>query len=188
MESLYVCLFSNGHIKVGRSSEASERIKQHVERVKCLGVHLARANRWDAFNALRAEADLIAKCAAKASERHGNEWFAGLDFDEVSQWAGDAANEVYPVKRTTGHLREYLQVPGAMPVKQLRDAMNALGADIRDDAQIRQWIAVDDEGNFKRQPGAAYAMFLERATHGRVTRQAMRPDDYADIWPDLAVS
>ena len=27
---------------------------------------------------------------------------------------------------------------------------------------------------------------IERATAGRVTRQALRPDDWQDIWPELA--
>lgn len=26
---------------------------------------------------------------------------------------------------------------------------------------------------------------IERATHGQVTRQELRPDDWADIWPEL---
>ena len=33
MISLYVCLFSNGHLKVGRSVNALARISQHEERV-----------------------------------------------------------------------------------------------------------------------------------------------------------
>ncbi len=36
MISLYVCLFSNGHLKVGRSVNALARISQHEERVSCL--------------------------------------------------------------------------------------------------------------------------------------------------------
>ena len=34
MSSLYVCLFSNGHLKVGRSVNALARISQHEERVE----------------------------------------------------------------------------------------------------------------------------------------------------------
>ena len=36
MSALYVCLFSNGHLKVGRSVNALARISQHEERVSCL--------------------------------------------------------------------------------------------------------------------------------------------------------
>ena len=36
MSVLYVCLFSNGHLKVGRSVNAMARISQHEERVEQL--------------------------------------------------------------------------------------------------------------------------------------------------------
>lgn len=186
MESLYVCLFSNGHIKVGRSATPSARVSQHADRVKCLGIWLDRVDYWSALNAVMAEAQLIGKCASKASARHDNEWFTGLVYDEVCQWAGEAAAAVFHVNRVEGHLREYLRRDDALSVSELREAMNALGCDIADDAQIRQWIAVDAAGNFKRQPGAAYAMCLERATNGAVTRKAMRPNDAHLIWPELA--
>lgn len=31
-----------------------------------------------------------------------------------------------------------------------------------------------------------HCLAIERATDGRVTRQALRPDDFLKIWPDLA--
>lgn len=63
--------------------------------------------------------------------------------------------------------------------------MNELGADLKDDAQIRQWAAEPREGKSVRRPDAANARFLELATKGDVTRQDMRPDDFAAIWPEL---
>lgn len=186
MESLYVCLFSNGHIKVGRSAKPSARVTQHADRVKCLGIWLDRVEYWEAENAVMAEAFLIGKCAGHATARNDNEWFVGLSFGRVCEWAAEAAGTMFLANVVPGHLREYLRSPGAMSVSQLAQAMNALGAELSDDAQIRQWIAVDAEGNFKRQPGAAYAMCMERATSGRVTRQAMRPNDAHLIWPELA--
>ena len=48
MSFLYVCLFSNGHLKVGRSVNALARISQHEERVSCLGVELRCAVRREA--------------------------------------------------------------------------------------------------------------------------------------------
>jgi DNA-binding transcriptional regulator YdaS (Cro superfamily) len=33
-----------------------------------------------------------------------------------------------------------------------------------------------------------YCPAIERATHGQVTRQHLRPDDWQDIWPELADS
>lgn len=35
-------------------------------------------------------------------------------------------------------------------------------------------------------PDAAACVAIERATKGAVTRRDLRPDDWADIWPELA--
>lgn len=73
-----------------------------------------------------------------------------------------------------------------MTVSHLRHEMNRLGAKVEHDAQIRQWVAVDKAtGEFKRHPSPANAHFLELATKGKVTRQDMRPKDWASIWPEL---
>lgn len=66
-----------------------------------------------------------------------------------------------------------------MSAAAIRQRMNELGADVKDDAQVRQWAA-------SRWPDAANARYLELATKGKVTRQDMRPKDFADIWPELA--
>lgn len=76
------------------------------------------------------------------------------------------------------HLREYLDLPGALSVAELRHRMNELGADINHDAQIRQWA------NGVRTPNPANCLYLERATYGKVNRQSMRAD-FRAIWPEL---
>lgn len=86
------------------------------------------------------------------------------------------------------HLREYLAQGGPLSPAEIRQRMNELGANVKDDAQIRQWAAEPQEGKSIRRPDAANARYLELATDGAVTRKHMRPDDYADIWPELAVS
>jgi DNA-binding transcriptional regulator YdaS (Cro superfamily) len=83
------------------------------------------------------------------------------------------------------HLREYLARRETLTVQALRSRMNELGANIEHDAQIRQWIQTDENGNFKRQPKPANAQILELATDGKVTRQEMRPKDFFAIWPEL---
>lgn len=35
-------------------------------------------------------------------------------------------------------------------------------------------------------PDAAHCVAIERATSGAVTRRDLRPDDWQDIWPELA--
>jgi hypothetical protein len=92
MESLYVCLFSNGHIKVGRSIDPQARIASHVDRVSCVGVELAAHITVECAGASEPrEASLIGRCAEAATRRFKNEWFDGLDFAVVSEWAREAA-------------------------------------------------------------------------------------------------
>jgi|GEM_PF-567267 len=92
---LYVCGFSNGFVKVGRSSDPSSRIAQHEERVSCLGILLNESHTVEcAAHVLSAESALIELCAAAASGRNKNEWFDGLNFDEVCKWAEQCATQL----------------------------------------------------------------------------------------------
>jgi DNA-binding transcriptional regulator YdaS (Cro superfamily) len=75
-------------------------------------------------------------------------------------------------------LNEYLSSPGAITVAQLAERIG-----VKSDAQVRQW----QHGYSGRQPSPEYALAIERATSGAVTRQDLRPDDYWLIWPDLPV-
>jgi DNA-binding transcriptional regulator YdaS (Cro superfamily) len=74
-------------------------------------------------------------------------------------------------------LNEYLKSPGALSVRQL-----ALAVGVKSDMQIRQW----QHGYSARKPSPIYCMAIERATNGLVTRRDLRPDDWQQIWPDLA--
>jgi DNA-binding XRE family transcriptional regulator len=92
MESLYVCLFSNGHIKVGRSNDPKSRIAQHADRVSCMGVELISSESFACENAIaRREQILIARCVEAATRRFANEWFDGLEYLTVCGWALEAA-------------------------------------------------------------------------------------------------
>lgn len=51
-------------------------------------------------------------------------------------------------------------------------------------AQLRQWAF----GYSGRIPGPASCVRIERATGGAVTRRDLRPDDWAQIWPELAAA
>ena len=93
MNYLYVCLFSNGHIKVGRSINPLARIASHEDRVSCLGVELVEHRIFECVgHVVPAEAELIRRCGEVASKTNKNEWFEGLDFllscefaDEISR-------------------------------------------------------------------------------------------------------
>lgn len=105
MPHLYVCQFSNGHIKVGMSDfeGAEKRIAQHVERVACLGVTLMDSAVFTCDYAARwREGLLIERCADAATERFQREWFTGLRFAEVCDWAAEAAAVDLPRAKTFG--------------------------------------------------------------------------------------
>lgn len=102
MEWLYVCHFSNGHIKVGRSIDPTGRIASHADRVSCLGIELVE--HFVAVcdgSAMSKEAALIARCTEAATRRNKNEWFEGLDYPQVCEWATteSIASDAAPVGR-----------------------------------------------------------------------------------------
>ena len=96
MESLYVCSFSTGHIKVGRANDAAARVEAHLERVACLGVTLRTFKSFVCVgSAVKPEAELIEWCAKQCSARFKNEWFDGLDFVDVCATAAKLAKIDY---------------------------------------------------------------------------------------------
>lgn len=59
------------------------------------------------------------------------------------------------------------------------DLAIAVGASV---PQVQQW----KHGYCNRKPSPAYCVSIERATDGAVTRRDLRPNDWAQIWPELA--
>lgn len=74
-------------------------------------------------------------------------------------------------------LHEYLGQSGALSIAALREAIG-----VKSDAQIRQWR----DGFQDRMPSPANCVAIERATVGKVSRKDLRPDDWREIWPELA--
>ena len=92
MTHLYVCHFSNGHIKVGRSIDPTARIAQHEERLSCVGIELAEHFIVECVGPSEPrEAALIERCTGSAGQRFKYEWFVGLDYPTVCEWATEAA-------------------------------------------------------------------------------------------------
>jgi hypothetical protein len=110
MESLYVCLFSNGHIKVGRSINPPARIAAHAERVGCMGVELVEHAIFPCADSIIAREDaLIARCREAAEQQFKDEWFDGLTYREVLCWAeGFAVGEVKPKAKGRSRWSELL--------------------------------------------------------------------------------
>jgi hypothetical protein len=103
MDSLYACLFSNGHIKVGKTTNLPARIKHHCDRVACVGAVLTDlAHRVVCDGQVEArERWLISLCADRAGVRHQSEWFAGLEFNTVRAWCTQAAELEIPPHHLT---------------------------------------------------------------------------------------
>jgi DNA-binding transcriptional regulator YdaS (Cro superfamily) len=93
MNSLYVCLFSTSHIKVGRSVDPQARIAAHADRVKVVGVELVDHRSVECKgDSVAAEAALIARCDAECFTRHANEWFEGIAFADACGWMSECAS------------------------------------------------------------------------------------------------
>jgi DNA-binding transcriptional regulator YdaS (Cro superfamily) len=80
-------------------------------------------------------------------------------------------------------LHEYVSSPDGVPPAKLVERLRRTRVGRRVSVvQLRQWI----HGYDGRMPGAAYCVAIEAATDGQVTRRDLRPDDWHDIWPELA--
>lgn len=89
---LYVCHFSNGLIKVGRSIDPVSRIAQHAERVSCMGVELIEHHTALCVgHVIPSEGALIQKCSDIAEKKFKNEWFRGVDYLTACEFATEAA-------------------------------------------------------------------------------------------------
>lgn len=142
MESLYVCLFSNGHIKVGRSVDPKSRIAQHAERVSCMGIELRDHYTAECVGpASEREQALINRCAEHAEQRFHNEWFVGLQFWEVRDWARNAAELIFdPTTRvnTFGARLRKARTASKLSQTELGKGMASDGGDLLK-AAISSW-------------------------------------------------
>jgi len=120
-EYLYVCHFSNGHIKVGRSVSPKSRIASHADRVACLGVELVEHHIVECVGkSSEAETILIEYCSESAKKRNRSEWFEGLDYLD----ACDAANKCGD-RTMVHHKKPKAQKPVSSMNKQ--EAIDLLG-------------------------------------------------------------
>lgn len=159
---LYVCLFSNGHIKVGRSYNPKARIADHVERVACVGISLDDSRTYEcAGNVAAAESELIKTCSETASEVHKNEWFVGLSFQAVCEIAEAHASIQYPA--TGDHpLAKAIDVVGSSAELARRLGVTR--------AAVHQW------GLPGRRVPAEHCPTIEKITDGALMCEDIRPD------------
>jgi len=92
---LYVCLFSNGRIKIGKTATPERRVASHEKNARAFGHSLQcwwASLRVDACGAAEARALALVREIAKPVT--GNEWFTGADFREVVRRVAAACEEV----------------------------------------------------------------------------------------------
>ena len=159
MHYLYACHFSNGHIKVGRSINPMARIASHEDRVSCLGVELVEHQIFECVgHVIQAEAELIRRCGEAAKKTNKNEWFEGLDFLEVCEWAEEVVKLKFEVHENA--------------VQRL-DAVQRLGGPA---AVARMTGLKSPTVHGWKQIPAGHCPVIERALGGAVTVEEMRPD------------
>jgi len=109
MDYLYVCHFSNGHIKVGRSINPTARVAHHAERVGCMGVELLEHHIVECKGDIaQAELSLIDGCTSIASAKFKSEWFSGIDYSTACSLA-DLFAEGAQVVETFGDWALYVK-------------------------------------------------------------------------------
>lgn len=181
MQYLYVCLFSNGHIKVGRSINPESRIAAHADRVSCMGIELVEHKTFPCVgHVIPAEAELIDFCASKAAKVNKNEWFVGVDFLDACEAAESASaktSELQQIERGDGFLKFQPVVDAAKHVGSVSALASSLGVQ---PPTVHQWC------NGSRPVPIEKCVAIEKATSGAVTRKDLRPDDWQSIWPELA--
>lgn len=172
MHYLYVCHFSNGHIKVGRSISPKSRIASHADRVACVGIELIEYHLAECVgHAAPAEDALIERCAAVATKRNRSEWFEGLDYLGVCKWVDECAQIVtdyqQPIQQPKPpdkniHIRRAFSVMGGPS-----EASRKLG--INNPAVLYQW-------RIHGRVPIKYAIEIEVLTNGAVRCEDLRPD------------
>jgi hypothetical protein len=100
MSGLYVCLFSNGTVKVGMGKNPEIRIRSHRLHGEVVGVDMVRSYIANCQGSVHdAERELIKWCAERCTKRMASEWFIGIDFDQSVEKAKEcAANAPIPKK------------------------------------------------------------------------------------------
>jgi len=160
MSHLYACLFSTGVIKVGRAGDPAQRIRQHAERVACLGVTPMETRTVACVGAVYlAEAAVLERCRLSASRQFKREWFEGLSFATVCDWLAEEA--------ARGH-RPAEPEPVA-EVVCMTDGEQRFQCHWQDDSHV--WT--DARPQDALWPDAA------------VMRWNLRPSDWHRIWPEL---
>ena len=169
---LYVCLFSNGVVKIGRSSSPVARIAQHEARLLVAGIDLVESHVGECMgDIVQAESALIRKCdSVLGSIKRGNEWFENLVFADVRGWVDMFCQQNFEAD-------ESLQTFDPIVDSKLRQEI-AIQMGLSE-----QYIYQCLTGRRNMKPIQASA--LEKLTKGAITRKMVCRTTWQDIWPEL---
>ncbi len=177
MSHLYVCLFSNGHIKVGRSINPMARIAAHEERVSCLGVELVEHRFFECVgHVIPSEAELIRRCRDSAEKTNKNEWFEGLDFVDVCAWADEISRSKFDTNPAQSPQQAAINLACELVGSQAKLAQ-ALGLN---PVSVNLWCMG------RRPIPFQWCKGIEAATNGQVTCKDLRPNDWFLVWSEPA--
>ena len=171
---LYACLFSNGVIKIGRSSSPKSRITQHEIRLSVVGIYLIQSHFSECNgDVVRAECALIRKCdEVPGAYKRANEWFENLVFADVCQWIDEFCKQDFEQR-----FIEFLPSYDPMIDAKLRQEIAAqIGLN-------EQYIYQCLTGRRNMKPIQATA--IEKITNGAISRKMVCRTSWQSIWPEL---
>lgn len=105
---VYICLFDNGVIKVGRGKHAPDRISIHVSSARNFGIKLSASEYFVSINPWHSEKKLIEWCDRNSLERTNKEWFFGLDFSDCISEIKKIISDEPEKKKSTIETSEYI--------------------------------------------------------------------------------
>ena len=164
--SIYACLFSTGLIKVGRSIDPIGRMASHADRLSCAGIELTLTHAAHCVSdVVMSERALIEKCTKSCSNKFHEEWFEGLDFDLVIAFISEISSTEFITE--TINKRDSVIDKAISTVGSLSALSELLGESPQ---TVSNWRS--------RQVPADRCPSIERATHGAVRCEELRPDVY----------
>lgn len=173
---LYAVLFSNGTVKVGRGKSADARIASHRDRLSVAGIDVVSTMSIQCEDIEAREAVLIKGVSALGGVCRGNEWFSGVEFDDVCRLLSTVSvsecAEVLERKKASPLYLHLVQLP-LSDRRLLAERCNTTAGHLNN-------VAYGD-----RTGSPALAAQLEKATGGKVMRWDVRQDDWHLIWEDL---
>jgi hypothetical protein len=89
---LYLCLFSDGTLKVGRASNVKTRLRSIESAGNCFDIFVVKKTHVFCRDHVKAEKKLIDWCISVCSKQSCREWFKGVNYNECLSMAQSIAD------------------------------------------------------------------------------------------------